>query len=50
MVETVDCAKTASALNAAWAKQKKNYELKVMAQINTSGEQSKAHILQKEHM
>jgi uncharacterized pyridoxal phosphate-containing UPF0001 family protein len=39
-VETVDSDKLATALDAAWAKQKgETAKLKVMAQINTSGEE-----------
>jgi len=39
LVETVDSDKLASALDTAWVKQKgQSTKLKVMAQINTSGE------------
>lgn len=42
MVETVDTDKLATALDAAWAKLKgQGAKLKVMAQINTSGEDEK---------
>jgi uncharacterized pyridoxal phosphate-containing UPF0001 family protein len=38
-VETVDTDKLATALDTAWAKQKgQGAKLKVMAQVNTSGE------------
>jgi len=39
-VETVDSDKLATALDTAWVKQKgQSTKLKVMAQINTSGEE-----------
>jgi uncharacterized pyridoxal phosphate-containing UPF0001 family protein len=39
LVETVDTDKQATALESAWTKQKgQGAKLKVMAQINTSGE------------
>jgi uncharacterized pyridoxal phosphate-containing UPF0001 family protein len=40
MVETVDSDKLATALDTAWAKQEgQSTKLKVMVQINTSGEE-----------
>lgn len=40
LVETVDSDKLATALDTAWVKQKgQSTKLKVMAQINTSGEE-----------
>lgn len=44
MVETVDSAKLADALNAAWLKLNKEEKLKTMIQINTSGEESMFHL------
>ena len=41
MVQTVDTAKLATALNNSWGKQNKPTKLKVMVQVNTSGEESK---------
>jgi len=41
MVETVDSAKLADALNSSWIKLEKPNKLKTMVQINTSGEESK---------
>jgi hypothetical protein len=41
MVQTIDTAKLATALSNSWGKQNKPYKLKVMIQINTSGEESK---------
>lgn len=42
MIETVDSAKLASALNSSWEKQRKPNPLNVMVQVNTSEEQSKS--------
>jgi len=41
IVETVDSIKLASALNSAWQKQQGGERLKVMIQVDTSGEASK---------
>ena len=41
MLETIDSAKLANTVNAAWLKLNKPEKLKVYAQINTSGEESK---------
>jgi uncharacterized pyridoxal phosphate-containing UPF0001 family protein len=41
MVQTIDTGKLALALNNSWEKQNKTYRLKVMVQVNTSGEESK---------
>ncbi len=41
MVQTIDTAKLATALSNSWQKQNKPYRLKVMVQVNTSGEESK---------
>ena len=41
MVETVDSTKLADALDASWGKANKTNKLKVMVQVNTSGEESK---------
>jgi uncharacterized pyridoxal phosphate-containing UPF0001 family protein len=41
MVETVDSQKLAQTLNNNWEKFKRPGKLKVMVQVNTSGEQSK---------
>jgi uncharacterized pyridoxal phosphate-containing UPF0001 family protein len=41
MVQTIDTAKLALALSNSWEKQNKPYRLKVMVQVNTSGEESK---------
>ena len=41
MVQTIDTAKLATALSNSWEKQNKPYRLKVMVQVNTSGEESK---------
>ena len=41
MVETVDSAKLADALNSSWIKLEKPNKLKTMVQVNTSGEESK---------
>ena len=41
MVETVDSAKLADALNTSWGKLAKPEKLKVLVQVNTSGEESK---------
>ena len=40
MVETVDSVKLADALNSSWIKLKKVEKLKIMVQVNTSGEES----------
>ncbi|XP_047105060.1 pyridoxal phosphate homeostasis protein-like [Schistocerca piceifrons] len=42
MVETVHSEKLASALDAAWKKLHHNSKLKVMVQVNTSGEEEKS--------
>jgi len=44
MVETVDSAKLADALNSSWAKLQKPNQLKTLIQVNTSGEESKSGI------
>lgn len=41
MVHTIDTTKLATALNNSWEKQNKSVKLKVMVQVNTSGEESK---------
>ncbi|KAM9312867.1 pyridoxal phosphate homeostasis protein [Gastrophryne carolinensis] len=41
ILETVDSAKVADKLNASWLKKGSNEKLKVMVQVNTSGEESK---------
>lgn len=41
MIETVDSLKLASALNTSWIKLEKTEKLKIMVQVNTSGEESK---------
>jgi PLP dependent protein len=41
MIETVDSAKLASAVDAAWQKRALPNKLKVMVQVNTSSEDSK---------
>lgn len=41
MVETVDSVKLADALNSSWIKLQKLQKLKVLVQVNTSGEESK---------
>lgn len=41
MLETVDSAKLATAVDKAWEKLKRENKLKVMVQVNTSGEQNK---------
>ena len=41
VVETVDSMKLADALNTSWIKLEKPQKLKVMIQVNTSGEESK---------
>ncbi|XP_068085417.1 pyridoxal phosphate homeostasis protein isoform X2 [Anabrus simplex] len=41
LVETVDTEKLASTLNSAWEKKEKSEKLKVMVQVNTSGEEEK---------
>ena len=41
MVETIDTDKLATVINDSWGKQGKDYNLKVMVQVNTSGEPSK---------
>ena len=41
MVQTVDTAKLATALSNSWGKQNNPNKLKVMVQVNTSGEESK---------
>lgn len=40
MVETVDSIKLADALNNSWMKLEKPHQLKVLVQVNTSGEAS----------
>lgn len=41
MLETVDSVKLADKVNSAWQKKGSPERLKVMVQINTSGEESK---------
>ncbi|XP_032794388.1 pyridoxal phosphate homeostasis protein [Daphnia magna] len=41
MIETVDSLKLASALNTSWIKLEKTEKLKIMVQVNTSGEENK---------
>ena len=41
MVETIDSAKLADALNTSCSKANRTNKLKVMVQVNTSGEESK---------
>lgn len=40
MVETIDSAKLADAVNSSWERLEKKTKLKIMVQINTSGEES----------
>ena len=40
IVETIDSEKLADAVNSSWEKLVKKTKLKIMVQINTSGEQS----------
>ncbi|XP_046850234.1 pyridoxal phosphate homeostasis protein-like [Xenia sp. Carnegie-2017] len=42
MVQTIDTTKLATALNNSWEKQNKSVKLKVMVQVNTSGEENKS--------
>ncbi|CAB3979978.1 proline synthase co-transcribed bacterial homolog [Paramuricea clavata] len=42
MVQTIDTAKLALALSNSWEKQNKTCRLKVMVQVNTSGEENKS--------
>jgi len=44
MVETVDSTKLADALDASWGKANKTNKLKVMVQVNTSGEENKGGV------
>ncbi|KAI9561729.1 hypothetical protein GHT06_012690 [Daphnia sinensis] len=44
MIETVDSLKLASALNTSWTKLEKTEKLKIMVQVNTSGEENKSGI------
>ena len=41
MVETIHSEKIAAAVNASWERLERPEKLKVMLQINTSGEESK---------
>ena len=41
MVETIDSAKLADAVNTSWSKANPTDKLKIMIQVNTSGEESK---------
>jgi len=41
MIETVDSEKLADNLNSAWSKLNKEEKLKVLVQVNTSGEEGK---------
>jgi uncharacterized pyridoxal phosphate-containing UPF0001 family protein len=40
MVETIDSVKLADAVNSSWMKLQKMEKLKIMVQVNTSGEES----------
>ena len=40
MVETIDSVKLADAVNSSWMKLEKMEKLKIMVQVNTSGEES----------
>ena len=42
MVETVDSQKLATTLNILWEKQGRSDRLRVMVQVNTSGEESRS--------
>lgn len=42
MVETVDSMKLADALNRSWTNLQNQGQLKIMVQVNTSGEESKS--------
>lgn len=44
MVETIDSAKLADAINSSWERLEKKSKLKTMVQINTSGEENKSGI------
>ena len=41
MIETVESAKLANAIDTSWGRLKKPERLKVMVQVNTSGEERK---------
>lgn len=41
MVETIPSEKIATAINVSWERLKRPEKLKVMVQVNTSGEESK---------
>lgn len=41
MIHTVDSVKLADLVDKAWSKQQKSEPLKIMIQVNTSGEESK---------
>lgn len=41
MLETIDSVKLADKVNSSWQKKGSTERLKVMVQINTSGEESK---------
>ena len=42
MIETVESAKLANAIDTSWGRLKKPKRLKVMVQVNTSGEERKS--------
>ena len=42
MVETIDSQKLAAACNATWERLDRAHRLKVMIQVNTSGEESES--------
>ena len=44
MVETIDSVKLADAVNATWQRLEHAHRLKVMVQVNTSGEESMWHL------
>ncbi|XP_057376275.1 pyridoxal phosphate homeostasis protein-like [Daphnia carinata] len=44
MIETVDSLKLANALNTSWTKLEKTEKLKIMVQVNTSGEENKSGV------
>lgn len=45
MLETVDSVKLADRVNSSWQKKGSSQKLKVMVQVNTSGEDSKCLFL-----